>query len=201
MTSLFPPRTTCYLCLITSSCFVTESAAAMFLDYGSRKSERIAKLIMWGELCASVEALDMKTDYDSRRFDAYTHTKHFRSHLSGFQASFNMTMRGKRPTEKRLAIDVMSAREEYCNFEIDCVGFIRGEHCRSDALSRTKHNNAFWGTVIKIKDLILYKSGITAPFLRRKEVLQTSISNVMFVTNEKKNCTSATKWMLNWQFV
>lgn len=40
---------------------------------------------------------------------------------------FDVMTRGKRPTEKRLAIDIVAAREAYHRFDIDRVGFVRGD--------------------------------------------------------------------------
>lgn len=52
--------------------------------------------------------------------------------LTDSKQVLDIITRGKRPTEKRLAVDVVAAREAYKRFEIDQVGLVNGTNNPAD---------------------------------------------------------------------
>lgn len=55
---------------------------------------------------------------------------------------FDALTRRKQTTEKRLMIDIASAREAYKKFEIQAVGLIRGDQNPADGLTKDHDNGA-----------------------------------------------------------
>lgn len=51
---------------------------------------------------------------------------------------FDVITRGKSPTERNLAVDLIAAREAYLRFEIDRVGLDRSEFNPTDEISKVK---------------------------------------------------------------
>lgn len=109
------------------------------IELSSRKSKRVVRSIMGGELYAFTDAFDAVATIAIDLSHAFRRKIPVRMFTDSKQV-FDVITRGKRPTEKRLAIDVIAAREAYHNFEIDRVGLIRGENNPADALSKLAHN-------------------------------------------------------------
>lgn len=109
------------------------------LDYSSRKSRRTVRSIMGGELYAFTDAFDAVITVSNDLATAFQKKIPIRI-LTDSKQVFDVITRGKRPTEKRLAIDVVAAREAYRRFEIDRVGLVRGENNPADALSKLSNN-------------------------------------------------------------
>lgn len=111
------------------------------LNYASRKFERVVQSIMSGELCAFTDSFDATflLAADLRRMlklDIPTNM------MTDSKQVFEVISRGKRPAEKRLAIDSTVAREAYVSFEIGRVGLTRGEDYPADVFNKMKCNDA-----------------------------------------------------------
>lgn len=55
---------------------------------------------------------------------------------------FDSATCGKRASERRLSIDIMAARDIYRNFEIACIGMVRGDINPADCLTKTTGNDS-----------------------------------------------------------
>lgn len=75
---------------------------------------------------------------------------------------FDIITRGKRPTEKRLAIDITAACEAYQRFDIDRVGLVRGNENPADALRKLKNN----GAISKILRNVIYTTPVESWIMR-----------------------------------
>lgn len=49
---------------------------------------------------------------------------------------FEAVTKGRKPTEKRIAIDMLAARGAYCHFDIREIGLIWGDQNQVDSLSK-----------------------------------------------------------------
>lgn len=116
------------------------------IDYSNKKSRRVVHSIMGGELYIFTEAFDA----------GFTLVNDIRTALAQFvplriftdsKQVFDVITRGKRPTERRLAIDPTGAREAYERREIDRVGLVRGLENPADSLTKLRGNS-------KLKQLI-----------------------------------------------
>lgn len=114
---------------------------AHVLDYASKKSKRVVRSIMAGEVYAFMDA-----------FDTAFSIAHDLTTLLGCNVPilmftdskqlFDALTKGKRTTEKRLMIDIATAREAYKRFEIFAVGLLRGDTNPADALTKENDNGA-----------------------------------------------------------
>lgn len=123
------------------------------IDCAGRKSKRVVRSIMGGELHAFTDAFnaDIVLAVDlSRAVERKLPIQMF----TDSKQVFDVITRGKSPTEKRLAVDVTAARDAYRRFHIDRVGLVRGEHSRADALSKAKNNNALQNILANNKNYI-----------------------------------------------
>lgn len=111
------------------------------LDFSSKKSKRIVRSIMGGEVCAFVDAFDyafmMMKDLNTMLGKVipifmFTDSKQL----------FDALTKGKRTTEKRLMIDILSARQSYKRFEISAIGLVTGLSNPADGLSKIGGNGA-----------------------------------------------------------
>lgn len=118
------------------------------LDYGSKKSRRVVRSIMGGELYAFTDAFDISRTLSIDVSKAIGKPILLRMFTDSKQV-FDVITRGKRPTERRLAIDVCAAREAYGNREIDRVGLVRGEDNPADALSKIGSRNGLLDIIEK----------------------------------------------------
>lgn len=105
------------------------------LSYASRKSRRVVRSIMAGEIYAFADAFDKAfvIKYDLERI--------YRQHLplvmlTDSKQMFDVITRASHTTEKRLMIDVAAAREAYNRGEISNVGLVRSEHNVVDGLTK-----------------------------------------------------------------
>lgn len=121
------------------------------IEFVSKKSKRVVRSIMGGELYAFTDAFDAAfiLVQDLRRgmnqdipIFMFTDSKQV----------FDIMTRGKRPMEKRLAIDVAAACNAYRRFEIERVGLVRGEDNPADALSKIHHNGMLHKLIENNKD-------------------------------------------------
>lgn len=110
------------------------------LDYSSRKSRRVVRSIMGGELYAFTDAFDISRTLliDVRNAIRKPILLHM---FTDSKQVFDVVTRGKRPTERRLAIYVSAVREAYTKREIGRVGLVRGKDNPADSLSKTVSNN------------------------------------------------------------
>lgn len=111
------------------------------LYYASKKCKRKVRSIMAAEVCAFMDAFDVGTVMarDLRSLlgkdipiNMFTDSKQL----------FDALTRGKQTTEKRLMIDIASAREAYKRFEIQAVGLVRGDQNPADGLTKENDNGA-----------------------------------------------------------
>lgn len=138
------------------------------MDFGSRESIRVVRSIVGGKLYAFTKAFDTSFTIAADVTRIFQRNISVRMYTDSKQV-FDVITRGKRPAKKRLAIDVMSAREAYRGFGIDRVGIIRGEHSPADALSKIKHNSVLREIITKNRDSILVQEQIHRVYPSNKD--------------------------------
>eukprot|EP00170_Pyropia_yezoensis_P001479 contig_6504_g1483 len=115
-----------------------DRGACHVLSYSSKKSRRVVRSIMAGEVYAFANAFDeaLVIKYDLERI----YHKHIPLiMLTDSKQLFDVITRTSHPTEKRLMIDVAAAREAYNNQEISNVGLLKSEHNAADGLTKPHH--------------------------------------------------------------
>lgn len=121
------------------------------LDYSSRKSRRVFRSIMCGETCAFLSGFDatFAISADLRlvlgrelELVMFTDSKQL----------FDVLTRGKRTTERRLMVEIASARASYKVFEIHNVGLVRGSDIPADGVTKTKSIGALERLVDNLVD-------------------------------------------------
>ena len=107
------------------------------LSYCSKKSKRIVRSIMAGEVFAFSAAFDQAyvIRHDIQRIlgieigiTMYTDSKQL----------FDVITRAAHTTEKRLMVEIMAAREAYNRYEISNVGLVPGDSNPADRLTKPK---------------------------------------------------------------
>jgi len=113
------------------------SGRAHVLSFSSRKSKRVVRSIMAGEVYALTAAFDeaYMLRYDLERL--YDHHIPL-TVLTDSKQLFDVITRGSHPTEKRLLIDVAAAREAYGQRELSNVGLVASENNPADGLTKVK---------------------------------------------------------------
>lgn len=122
------------------------SNACNILDYSSRKSRRVVCLITRAELYALTDVFDFVTVISADSTQIFGKLISVCIFTNSKQA-FDIITRGKKPTKKRLALDVMAAREVYQRFDVERVGLIRGKNNSADAFTKLCNNRMlerFW---------------------------------------------------------
>lgn len=102
------------------------------LDYSSKKSRRAVHSMMGGELYAFTEAFDAGfiLVYDVRKpLDQHITLRMF----TDSKQVFTIITLGRRPTERRLAINITAIRETYERRKIDSAGLVCGSEIRADS--------------------------------------------------------------------
>lgn len=122
-----------FLCDIKNTCHI--------LDFSSKKSRRIVRSIMAGEVCAFMDAFDVSFMVSSDISNLLGITIPVFMFTDSKQL-FDSVTKGKRTTEKRLMIDISAARESYKRFEIEAIGLIKGSDNPADDLSKINGNGA-----------------------------------------------------------
>lgn len=118
-----------------------DSNACHILDYASRKSKRVVRSIMGGEVYAFMDAFDMAFVL-KKDLEMVLDTKLGIIMLTDSKQLFDSVTCGKRTAERRLSIDVSAARKSYRNYEIECLGLVRGEANPADGLTEAFGNGA-----------------------------------------------------------
>lgn len=111
------------------------------LDYSSKKSKRVVRSIMGGEVCAFMDAFDSVFTLAADLELIYARKLHIYMFTDSKQL-FDAMIKGKRTQEKRLMVDITAARQSYKRFEIHRVGLVRGTDNPADGLSKIKDNGA-----------------------------------------------------------
>lgn len=138
------------------------------LDHSSRKSRRVVRSIMGAELYAFTDAFDTVANIAADLSKAFAKKVLVRM-LTDSKQVFDVITRGKRPTEKRLAIDVVAAREAYLRFDVDRVGLVKGENNPADALSKLANN----GKLSELLDRGVDETPVESWIMRSKPTLDT----------------------------
>lgn len=105
------------------------------LSYASKKSRRVVRSIMAGEIYAFADAFDEAfiIKYDLERI----HRQYLPLvMLTDSKQMFDVITRASHTTEKRLMIDVAAAREACNRGEISNVGLVQSEHNAADGLTK-----------------------------------------------------------------
>lgn len=55
---------------------------------------------------------------------------------------FHVANHDRRPSERRLAVNVIAISDAYFCFEINIISLVRGEHNSADGISKLEHNSA-----------------------------------------------------------
>lgn len=107
------------------------------LAFTSRKSKRVVRSIMAGEVYAFSAALDEAyiTRYDLESL--YEQHIPITVHTDSKQL-FDVVTRGSHPTEKRLMIDVAAARQAYKRHDLAKVALVTSEHNVADGLTKPR---------------------------------------------------------------
>lgn len=108
-------------------------------EFASKKFIRIIRSVMVGELYAFVERFDVSMPIATGLGKMLDITTLIRTFTDSRQV-FDIITSRKRPSERRLAIDITVARDSYHRFEIKRIGQICCEHNLSDGLRKLKHN-------------------------------------------------------------
>lgn len=138
------------------------------LDYSSKKSKRVVRSIMGGEVCAFMDAFDsvfaLAADLEmvyGRKLEIYMYTDS--------KQLFDAMIKGKRTQEKRLMVDIMAARQSYRRFEITRVGLVKCVDNRADGLSKINDNVA----LDRLLDLFVDKTPVVE-WIDRETLTQSS---------------------------
>lgn len=117
------------------------SGGAHVLSFSSRKSRRVVRSAIAGEVFAFTACLD---EAFTLRYDL-EQLYNCRIPLNIFTDSkqlFDVVTRASHPTEKRLLIDVAAAREAYNRGDLSNVGLVAGKHNMADGFTKPKLNDA-----------------------------------------------------------
>ena len=143
------------------------------MTYSSRKSRRVVKSIMAGEVYAFADAFDaafiIKHDLE-RIYDQHLPLVM----LTDSKQMFDVITRASHTTKKRLMIDVAAAREAYKRYEISNVGLVRSEHNPADGLTKPPICPALDATLCTGRDVNPVKQWVT-----RNETMEDSATETM----------------------
>lgn len=145
--------------------------ACHFLDYASRKSRRVVRSIMGGEVLAFSSGFDRAFIMRKNLEDIYkkripmtllTYSKHM----------FDVIRKGSSTEERPLLIDVAMAREAYNSGVIEHCGLVKSEHNVVDGLTKVKVCKA-------LNDVITtgYDRNPVAQWIKRSSFLYASPSS------------------------
>lgn len=111
------------------------------IDFNSRKSRRVVRSILAGELYAFSDGFSaaLLLKHDLERIDGVDIPLKM---FTDFKQFFDVFFKSSLPTEKRLMIDLVSIWESYRSFEITGVGLIRGTVNIADAVTADCCNKA-----------------------------------------------------------
>ncbi|CDF36767.1 unnamed protein product [Chondrus crispus] len=117
------------------------SDRAHILEYSSRKSKRVVRSILGGDVYAFASGFDRAfiLRHDLETIFGMKIPLHM---LTDSLQMFDVITKGSSTTEKRLMIDIASARECYNRQEISHVGLVSSEHNIADGLTKETPNNA-----------------------------------------------------------
>ncbi|CDF36525.1 unnamed protein product [Chondrus crispus] len=117
------------------------SDRAHLLEYSSRKSKRVVRSILGGEVYAFASGFDRAfiLRHDLETIFKVKIPLHM---LTDSLQMFDVITKGSSTTEKRLMIDIASARECYNRQEISHVVLVSSEHNIADGLTKETPNNA-----------------------------------------------------------
>lgn len=111
------------------------------LDYSSRKSRRVVRSIMGGEVHSFMDAFD--TAFITRNdLETILGVRIKIVMLTDSKQLFDAVTCGRRTAERRLGIDVAAARQSYRAYEIGSIGFVRGSVNPADGLTKVDSNGA-----------------------------------------------------------
>ena len=106
-----------------------------FIDFGSKKSTRVVRSIMAGEMYAFVLGFDrafiIKHDFQEMLGKSIPITM-----LTDSKQVFDSMTKSKPTTERRLMIDLHATKDSYDKFEITNVALIRTDQNLADSLTK-----------------------------------------------------------------
>lgn len=105
------------------------------LDYASKKSRRVVRSIMGGELYVGSDAFNVSRTLLIVMRNALGNSV-LRHIFTDSKQVFDVVTSGKHPTERHLAIDVSTVGKAYARREIDCVGLLCDKDNPVDAMSK-----------------------------------------------------------------
>lgn len=118
-----------------------ENDKSPILDYKSKKSKRIVRSIMAGEVCAFMDGFDLGFAI-AADLEMTLHRKLSMFMYTDSKQLFDAMTEGKHTAERRLMVDILAARQSYRRFEIEGVAVVPGDVSPADALSKAKGNDA-----------------------------------------------------------
>jgi len=143
------------------------------MTYSSRKSRRVVKSIMAGEVYVFADAFDaafiIKHDLE-RIYDQLLPLVM----LTDSKQMFDVIIRASHTTEKRLMIDAAAVREAYKRYEISNVGLVRSEHNPADGLTKPQICAALDVTLRTGTDVNSVEQWVT-----RNETMADSVTETM----------------------
>ena len=111
------------------------------LDYSSKKSRRVVRSILGGEVYAFADSFDRA--YILRHDLQMIFKKKIPLHMfTDSLQMFDVITKGSSTTEKRLIIDIASSRQCYNRDEISQVGLVSSENNVADGLTKKTPNDA-----------------------------------------------------------
>lgn len=111
------------------------------LDFSSRKSKRVVRSILGGEVYAFSDGFDGAFMLRHDLQVIYKKAIPLQMFTDSLQM-FDVITKASSTTERRLMIDIAATRESYNRQEISNVGLVSGEDNMADALTKTNPNHA-----------------------------------------------------------
>ena len=129
------------------------------LDFGSKKSRRVVRSVLGGEVYAFAEAFDRAymLRHDLQRILNQPIPLWM---LTDSKQMFDVITKASQTTERRLMIDIVATREAYNNYEISNVGLIATEYNPADGLTKIAHCPALESITHKKRDDIKVRQWI-----------------------------------------
>ena len=114
---------------------------AHIFDYSSKKSKRVVRSILGGEVYALADSFDRAFMLRHDLQTIYNRSIPLQILTDSLQM-FDVISKASSTTERRLIIDIVAAREAYNRQEISNVGLVLSEHNIADGLTKIKPNKA-----------------------------------------------------------
>lgn len=145
-----------------------DSNRSSILDFKFKKSKRIVRSIMAGEVCVFIDGFDlgftMTADLElllKHRLNIYIFTDS--------KQLFDAITKGMHNMERRLMVDILAARQSYRCFEIKDVALIKGDVNAADALLKIKGSDSLYKMMVSGIDSAIVEHWVDSDKLPTKD--------------------------------